>query len=117
MKSTDIRFEVEIHLITGRIVTYGVPEDRVTEIVSRPGWVWPAGIPDETKPFVGVFSDIANRVNKGTGFLQAKDLDGRSWLMRAESIVAFSIKDYREPPVPRPIGFELPILDKTPAHS
>ena len=117
VKDADIRFEVEVHLATGRTVTYHVPEDKVREIVARPGWAWPAGMPDEAKAFAGVFSDTLNRVNKGTGFLQADDRDGRTWVMRADSIVAFSIKDYREPSAPRPIGFELPILEGTTARS
>ena len=117
MKDTDIRFEVEVHLVTGRNVTYHVPDNRVSEIVARPSWVWPAGIPEEAKAFAGVFSDILNRVNKGTGFLQAEDRDGRTWVMRADSIVAFSIKDYREQPAARPIGFELPLLEGPPART
>lgn len=111
--SADIRFEVEVHLTSGMAVNYHVPTDRVSEIVSRPNWDWPAGIPDDSKAFASVFSDIALRVSKGTGFLQAEDLDGRAWLIRADSIVAFSVKDYHEPAEPRPMGFiEIPIKSR-----
>jgi hypothetical protein len=105
-------FEVEVHLANGNVIRYHVPEDRVDEIVSRPSWDWPTGISEEQKRFAAVWSDVANGVQKGTGFLQGADRDGRRWLIRANAIVAFSVKDYREPAAPHPIGYRLPIPEK-----
>ncbi len=110
MDETPRPFEVELHLANGSVITYQVPEDRVREIQSR-GWDWPADMPEDAKPFAGVFNDLFHRLRKGTGFVQASDRDGRSWMVRADSIMAFNVMDFREPTPARPIGYQPPMLE------
>ena len=99
------RFEVELFLTNGRTVTYQVPTDVADGIAARPTWIWPPGTPDDAKPAAAVFADILDRVNKRTGFLRVLDTDDRRWIVRADAILAYNMRDYQPPPDTH-IGFE-----------
>jgi hypothetical protein len=103
MKPEDVRFEVELHLTTGKIVRYHVDQAYVDVTLKR-AWGWPTEFSEDEKGFSVIFSEVANRLSKGSGFLQANDLDGRVWLVRADMIAAFNVRPYQKT-APRLIGF------------
>jgi hypothetical protein len=52
-----------------------------------------------------IYTLVLFRMDKGTGFYQTTDTDGRQWVFRADHIIAFSVAPTR-PSAERRLGFD-----------
>lgn len=108
--STDGRWDIQLHLVTGVMVEYRVTEETARELIDEQTWDWPPDLTDDERLSAAVYTTLYRRVNKQAGYISATDLDGKLWLIPATAVLAFNVKDRSQPGSVRAIGFTPPTV-------
>ena len=105
MSGFETRFDVELRLSNGRTISYYLKQYEVEAIVARPEWRWPEGLSEDDRPFAAVYSDLAARLRDSAGFVHAIDHEAGTWSVRADAVVAFKLRDVKQPRRTPPLQF------------
>jgi hypothetical protein len=93
---TETRFEIELHLVNGKVITEEFTEDEAKELVASRAFIWRKSMSEDDKQAAAIFTILSQRMDKGTGFLSVTDPQHRTWLLPVVSILTFNIRDRRD---------------------
>lgn len=112
-KKDDPRYEIEVYLADGQSVKEQFTEAEARELMTSKAFIWKAGMSEEDKQAAAIFTILAHTIDKGSGFLSMTDTQGKTWLIRTNTIVTFNLKDLKEPGSTRQPGFGSPVVEES----
>lgn len=103
MSGTSQAYRLEIHLHGGTTIVCDLPATDAQGLAEANFGLQVPDEPEEARAIATmIYTLLLRRMDKGTGFYQLTDLDGRQWVIRADTILAFNLR----PPRGSRLGFQ-----------